>query len=208
MPGKINTVLVDHKNGSRNALFKKLNADRRFICSGDFSSANDAITAIPRLKPDVVILKDSLSVMSLVEIISRLKCTGNNTLFMIYTDIIEFESIFSLLKSGAKGYVLKKDGHKKLFNAVITLFNEGIFISNEVLNKMIEGIQGKSYFKENLTDREKEILVLLGRGSRYQEISNELFISLDTVKSHTQHIYKKLGVSSRTQAVIKASIDI
>jgi DNA-binding NarL/FixJ family response regulator len=115
------------------------------------------------------------------------------------------ENIFESLKAGATGYLLKKTSPDKILEAIKEVYNGGSPMSALIARKVIGTFQKKSPLEENteLTSREKEILDVLAKGLRYKEIADQLNISMDTVRTHVRHIYEKLQVQSRIEAVNK-----
>ncbi|MBI2418241.1 MAG: response regulator transcription factor, partial [Ignavibacteriales bacterium] len=114
------------------------------------------------------------------------------------------EMIFESLKAGASGYLLKRTPPVKVLEAIEDVFKGGSPMSSQIARMVVESFHQKIEVPEgNLTTREEEILTLLSKGFKYREISESLFISMDTVRTHIRHIYEKLHVRSRTEAVIK-----
>jgi DNA-binding NarL/FixJ family response regulator len=121
----------------------------------------------------------------------------------------EDEKIFEALNAGASGYILKKTAPNKLLEAIRELYQGGAPMSSQIARKVVAAFQNKPVMGTNgsdlavLSPREKEILELLSRGLMYKEIAATLFIGQETVRKHVYHVYEKLHVSNRVEAVNK-----
>ena len=167
----------------------------------------DACEEIPRIKPDIVLVDLGLPGISGVECIQRLKARIPSLQFLVLTIKNQDEAVFSALKAGASGYLLKTSEPSEIIGGIHDLYDGGAPMSTDIARKVVMHFQSQgqseSHYDQILTSREKEVLGLLSKGKYYKEIASELFISLETVKSHCQNIYEKLHVSSRTEAVNK-----
>ena len=126
---------------------------------------------------------------------------------MIFTVYEDNDQIFQALKAGASGYLLKRTTPKEILEALTEISHGGAPMSSEVARKVVQSFRQaepvRSREVEQLSRREEEILGLLTQGYVAKEIGGKLSISYDTVRSHLKHIYEKLHVRSRTEAVIK-----
>jgi len=130
---------------------------------------------------------------------------------MMCTVYEEDEKIFKALSAGASGYILKKTAPAKLLEAIRELNEGGAPMSSQIARKVVAAFQKQLVVKPGvsetniafLSNREKEILELLSRGLMYKEIAAALFISQETVRKHVYHVYEKLHVSNRVEAVNK-----
>ena len=120
----------------------------------------------------------------------------------IYEDT---ERIFKALKSGASGYLLKRSDPQAILDAIVDVKAGGAPMSSHIARKVVQSFRVPSPdpISESLSEREAEILDLAARGFAAKEIASNLSISIPTVNTHLQHIYQKLHVRSRTEAVIK-----
>jgi DNA-binding NarL/FixJ family response regulator len=126
-------------------------------------------------------------------------------MFTIYEDS---DLIFDALKAGASGYMLKNTAPQKILDAIIELYNGGSPMSPIIARKVIASFNKPILYIDQtvnqlLSRREQEVLELLSKGFLYKEIADQLFISLSTVKRHLNHIYVKLHVQNKTEAVNK-----
>ena len=199
---KIKTVFVDQSDTDREKMFNFLNRSERCICSGTFRTGEEAVKFLPVLQPDIVVMDDLLPRMTGIELIKKVRHACPETQFMMYSMSNDRKTIFASLNAGARAYILKKEGHSKMLEAIIELHEGGSPISSEVARKVIAAFQPDAFLNDKLTKRENEILELLTSGYRYKEIADHLFICIDTVRTHIQHIYKKLKVRSRTEAIL------
>jgi DNA-binding NarL/FixJ family response regulator len=128
---------------------------------------------------------------------------------MMCTVYEEDEKIFEALSAGASGYILKKTAPARLLDAIRELYQGGAPMSSQIARKVVAAFQHKTTAAtgnvelDELSNREKEILEQLSKGLMYKEIAAELFISPETVRKHVYHIYEKLHVSNRIEAVNK-----
>lgn len=173
-----------------------------------FSNAEDAVSEMPFSPPDVVLMDIELPGMNGVEAVKILNEKCPETQFIISTVFDDDENIFEALKSGAKGYILKKSNPAKIIESIIDIYSGGAPMSSQIARKVMQFVQfgvstPKTNIDHNLTDREFEILKKLSQGFRYKEIADQCHISLATVRTHIHKIYDKLHVSSRTDAINK-----
>ena len=130
--------------------------------------------------------------------------------FLILTVYEDSDSLFNSLKAGASGYLLKKTAPSKILDAIAEVVNGGSPMSSQIARKVVAAFQNKKSDKHSaesaldiLSKREKEILEMLSKGLLYKEISDAVFISTETVRKHVYHIYEKLHVTNRVEAVNK-----
>jgi DNA-binding NarL/FixJ family response regulator len=205
---EITVCIVDDNKDLRNALEEIISMSDGFLCLGTISTAYDAIRKLPLFKPDVVLMDINLGGdESGIDCVKALKTKMAFTNFMMCTVYEEDEKIFEALSAGASGYILKKTAPAKLLDAIRELDEGGAPMSSLIARKVVTAFQGKSTSGkpdlDELSHREKEILELLSRGLMYKEIAAELFISQETVRKHVYHIYEKLHVNNRVEAVNK-----
>jgi RNA polymerase sigma factor (sigma-70 family) len=144
-----------------------------------------------------------------IDLVKELKPIMPATNFMMCTVYEDDEKIFEALTAGASGYILKKTAPHKLLEAIRELQEGGAPMSNQIARKVVAAFQQKNLGLSNsaalnvLSNREKEILELLAKGMLYKEIAAQLFISQETVRKHVYHIYEKLHVNNRVEAINK-----
>ena len=202
----ISISIVEDNRGTTKHLKELLNGDPHLHCLGDYSTAEAAILGVPVEKPDVLLVDINLPGMSGIECVQKLKEKIPSLQILMLTAYEESDLIFNSLRAGASGYLLKKAVSTELIPAIEQLRAGGAPMSIQIARKVVDHfhkIQQPASDVEKLTAREQEILALLANGCLYKEISDSLGIALNTVKVHVQHIYEKLHVQSRMQAVKK-----
>ncbi|HSC38920.1 MAG TPA: response regulator transcription factor [Chitinophagaceae bacterium] len=208
----ITVCIVDDNKDIRSALEQIIFMSEGYQMLGSFPSAEDAIDKIPALKPQVVLMDINLGGMSGIECVRRLKPVNPDILYMMCTVYEEDEKIFEALRAGASGYILKKTAPGKLLDAIKELSEGGAPMSSQIARKVVAAFSKAKPTTEEaasaddiaaLSNREKEILELLSKGMLYKEIANSLYISPETVRKHVYHIYEKLHVNNRVEAVNK-----
>lgn len=162
-----------------------------------------ALREIPPHRPDVIIMDIRLPDGSGIDATAKLKRLLPTSEVMIFTVYEETEEIFRALEAGASGYLLKETAPEELLSAIKEIKSGGVPMAGEVARKVIQSFRRSPSRSEELTQREEEILRLLAQGCLTKEIADQLSISLQTVKSHLKHIYGKLHVRTRTEAVIR-----
>jgi DNA-binding NarL/FixJ family response regulator len=206
MEPAITVAIVEDTEVIRDTLKMLVSGTAGFNCIGVFADAEEALSQIPGLCPDIVIMDIGLPGISGIECVRKLKGKCTNTQYLMCTIFEDDENIFEALKAGATGYILKKTPPAKIIEAITELHNGGSPMSGQIARRVIQVLHQpkKNDALEALTERETEILQLLAKGLRYKEISDQLFISVATVRTHIHNIYEKLQVQSRTDALNKA----
>jgi len=176
-----------------------------FVCTETYATAEEALLHLPQTLPDVVLMDIQLPGISGIECVRKLKPQCSSTQFIMSTVYEDDENIFESLKAGAAGYLLKKTAPEKILEAITEVYRGGSPMSSQIARKVIASFQQKSSIDEAemLTPKEKQILKALSKGLRYKEIAAEMGISMETVRTHARHIYEKLQVQSRTEALNK-----
>ena len=201
----IKVVIVEDIKEIREGLQLLINSNKAFSCPTTYSNAEEALSSIPASLPDVVLMDIHLPGINGIEAVRGLKAKYPGIQFIMSTVYEDDENIFESLKAGATGYLLKKTSPDKILDAITEVYNGGSPISAQIARKVISAFQKKDPVdaSNELTPKEKEILKALAKGLRYKEIADEMQISMDTVRTHVRHIYEKLQVQSRMEAVNK-----
>ena len=205
----ISVCIVDDNPELRTVLSEIITMSDGYLCVGALNTAAEAIQKIPEIGPDVVLMDINLgSGESGIDCVRELKPRMRNTNFMMCTVYEEDDKIFEALSAGASGYILKKTTPTKMLDAIRELHEGGSPMSSQIARKVVAAFQNKPSSSQdsdlqNLSTREREILEWLSKGLTYKEIAAELFISQETVRKHVYHIYEKLHVSNRTEALNK-----
>lgn len=205
----ITVCIVDDNTELRQALEEIISMVEGFKCTAAMSNATEALSMLPLLKPDVVLMDINLGEGgSGIDCVRELKPLMPQTNFMMCTVYEEDEKIFEALSAGASGYILKKTEPAKLLDAIRELHEGGAPMSSQIARKVVFAFREKPAAISpqpiaQLSFREKQILEELARGLMYKEIAQVLFISPETVRKHVYHIYEKLHVTNRVEAVNK-----
>lgn len=210
----ITICIVDDNKDIRSALEQIILMSEGYRLIGSVGSAAEALDQIPKLKPDIVLMDINLGEgENGIDCVRHLKSDYKDILFMMCTVYEDDEKIFEALSAGANGYILKKTAPHKLLEAIRELQEGGAPMSSQIARKVVAAFQQKqpatptevqtSNTLSVLSNREKEILELLARGMLYKEIAAALFISQETVRKHVYHIYEKLHVNNRVEAINK-----
>lgn len=175
----------------------------------EFADAEAALAQLSANPVEIALFDVQLPGMSGIECMRKLKIIHPRMQMMVLTVYDNADTIFDALKAGASSYILKNTPPEKIIEAIQELYNGGSPISSQIARKVIEAFQIKEnrneYF-QTLSRREQEILEQLSRGFYYKEIADKLFISFETVRSHIRHIYEKLQVNSRVEALKKTGL--
>jgi len=203
----ITVSIVEDLDEVREALQRLIDQSENFGLVAGYINAEQAEKDIPLQPPDIVIMDINLPGMSGIECIKRIKEKCPVTQFMMFTIYEDDEKVFEALKAGAHGYLLKNTPKEKLLVALEELHIGGSPMTTNIARKVIEAFEKKDQPPEELstlTNKERQILDLLAKGFLYKEIANQLHSTRNTVKQHIHHIYEKLHVQNRTEAINKA----
>lgn len=203
-------AIVEDNHDIRQALEQIIESSGDFTLAGSCTTGEEALIKLPILNPRVVLMDIGLGDgMNGIEVVRELKVSNPEILFMMCTIYEEDEKIFEALRAGASGYILKKTQPAKLLEGITELIQGGAPMSSQIASKVVAAFQNKSVATPTgssldvLSKRENEILEMLSTGLLYKEISDKLTITTETVRKHVYHIYEKLHVSNRVEAVNK-----
>jgi DNA-binding NarL/FixJ family response regulator len=203
----MNTVAIVEDNAVMRKTFRQwINAAPGFQCICACASAEEALADIPKLKPDVVLMDVHLPGESGIACTARLKEMLPSVQVIIVTVYRNHELIIQALQAGACGYLLKRSSPEELLKAISEVRSGGAPMTGEIARMLVEVFQKKPASPvsgDGLTPREAEILAFLSEGLSNKEIADRGKISYDTVRAHLRHIYEKLHVRGRTEAVKK-----
>jgi DNA-binding NarL/FixJ family response regulator len=202
----INVAIVEDDRGTRESLVELLGRSPGLHCVGSHATGEEALRDLSERHAEVVLMDINLPGMSGVECVAKLKERTPTTQVLMLTMYEDSDLIFSSLRAGASGYLLKNMPPAELVQAVEQVHAGGSPMAMHIARKLVtffQQIKHPASDMERLTRRELEILTLLAKGYLYKEIGDQLGISLSTVRAHLHAIYEKLHVQSRTQAVVK-----
>ncbi|MBQ9768162.1 MAG: response regulator transcription factor [Lachnospiraceae bacterium] len=208
--GKINILLVDDHSIVREGLKQLLELDGDIEVIGEAGDGEKCLELIEELHPDVVLLDIDMPVMNGLQVLEELHKMGSKQKVLILTIHNEVEYLFRAVEIGVSGYVLK-DSESSILKSAIYSIHDGENYIDATLTPLLKE---KQYMKELqqesrnkdklLSTREMEVLCYLAEGLYNKEIASLLQISEKTVKNHVSNIFKKIGVSDRTQAAVYA----
>lgn len=158
------------------------------------------------LKPDVILMDLVMDVMDGIESTKKILKDWPETKIIIVTSFIDDEKVYPAIEAGAAGYLLKTSTAQEIADAIRATMRGEKVLEPEVTGKMMDRMSRaqEPILHDELTNREREILLHIAEGKSNQEIADELFITLKTVKTHVSNILSKLEVEDRTQATIYA----
>jgi DNA-binding NarL/FixJ family response regulator len=200
----ITVAIVEDNAVMRRSFRQWIDAAAGFKCVFASATAEEAIAEIPRVNPDVVLMDIHLPGQSGIACAARLKEELPRVQVIMLTVYRNQELIFQALQAGACGYLLKRSDPEQLLKAIAEVRSGGAPMTSEIARMVVEAFQkkpGHTTPTEDLTQRESEILALLSEGLSNKEIAERVDISYDTVRAHLRHIYEKLHVRGRTEAV-------
>ncbi len=231
-PTRIRLLVVDDHNLFRRGLVALLSSDPRFEVVGEAGDANEAITAVRRLKPDLVLLDNHLPGVLGINAIPDLKQAWPGARVVMLTVSENVDDMAVGLRSGAEGYLLKTINTEDLCESICRVWDGDSVVSPEMMGKLVgllrgdavaavprplqarvaepmESPSGQGLTSEDpihtLSPREMEILRLIVRGDSNKQIARALDIAETTVKIHVQHILRKLNLTNRVHAAVYAS---
>jgi DNA-binding NarL/FixJ family response regulator len=202
----IRVSIVEDDANTREGLAQLIDRTTDLKCVSQHATAEDAVERAPGFKPSVVLMDINLPGKNGVDAVWKLKTLLPQTQFIMLTVYKDSDAIFNALMAGANGYLLKQTPPKELLTALREVCAGGASVSSQIARKIVEEFRQArtpAGAAEGLSARELEVLELLSRGYLYKEIAEKLQISYRTVSTHLEHIYGKLHVHSRAQAVAK-----
>lgn len=205
----INVAIVEDNSTIREGLSALINGTEGYKCVGSFGDAESFLQKFNLLDINVVLMDIGLPGMNGIDGVKNAVIKNPDISILMLTVYEESEFVFDALCAGACGYLVKKTPPARLLEAIKDANDGGSPMSSRIARQVITAFkEGKGALIDedefDLTDREVSVLNLLADGFNYQEIAENLFISVDTVRHHIRNIYKKLHVHSQSEAVAKA----
>ncbi|HHT91875.1 MAG: response regulator transcription factor [Bacillota bacterium] len=203
---KIRVMVVDDHEMVRRGICAYLETEDDLEVVGEAASGQTAVVMARELKPDVILMDLVMEDGTGVEASERIKRELPEVQIIILTSYIDENLIFPALEAGALSYLLKTSQAHEIADAIRLAVKREAVIEPKVATKMLRKMRDRvEYHPHNeLTSRELEVLVLIGEGKTNQEIADELFIGIKTVKTHVSNVLSKLGVEDRTKAAVYA----
>ncbi|MFD2208381.1 response regulator [Virgibacillus halophilus] len=186
------------------ASYLSAQADMEVIAEADDGA--EAVEKALQLKPDIILLDLVMKEMDGIEATKHIMAKWPEAKIIIVTSFLDDEKVYPALEAGATSYMLKTSKASEIANAIRKTYGGEPVLEPEVTGKLMNQMRRQSspMLHEQLTSREMEVLLRMSEGKSNQEIADQLFISLKTVKVHVSSILAKLEVADRTQAVIYA----
>ncbi|MFD1029924.1 response regulator [Metaplanococcus flavidus] len=200
----IRILLVDDHEMVRIGVSAYLQAQEDMEVAGEAVNGEEAVKMALELRPDVILMDMVMPVMNGAEATEAIIKEWPEAKIMIVTSFLDDDKVYPALKAGAVSYILKTSKASRIADSIRETMNGMPVLEPEVMSKMMKQMRHERVLHEDLTEREMEILLLLAHGYTNQEIADELYIALKTVKSHVSNLLSKLEVHDRTRAVIYA----
>jgi DNA-binding NarL/FixJ family response regulator len=204
----ITVVLADDHPVLREGMRKLLEQQRDIKVVGEAGNGHEAVAAVRALKPDIVLMDVVMPRLNGIEATKQIKRTNPTTAVLILSAYDDDRYVLGLLDAGAAGYLLKNATGQEVIQAIRSVHAGEAVLHPAVAARLLSRAGRLSPrhapvdSEEPLTGRELEVLQLAARGHSNKEIANELVLSVPTVKAHLVNIFNKLGVGSRTEAVL------
>ncbi|MEH7544451.1 response regulator transcription factor [Neobacillus vireti] len=202
----IRVVFVDDHEMVRIGVSSYLSAQEDIEVVGEADNGKKGVELVLALRPDIILMDLVMKEMDGIEATRQIIEQWPEAKVIIVTSFLDDEKVYPALEAGATSYMLKTSKASEIANAVRATYHGQSVLEPEVTGKMMVKMRQKNTQlpHEELTSRELEILLLMAEGKTNQDIADELFIALKTVKTHVSNILSKLNVQDRTQAVIYA----
>jgi len=194
--------IIEDNEVVREGLKLLIDSMSNHIVVSTFENCEDALPNLKYDKPDIILMDLELPGMNGIEGIKQIKKLMPATNIIVISVHENSDLVFESLVAGATGYITKSTNHSQLLNAIDEIMNGGAPMSGKIARMVVESFQRNQ--NSPLTKRETDVLELLAKGKSYTVIAVELFIHKETVKSHIKHIYHKLMVNSKADAIEKA----
>ncbi|SDI75215.1 response regulator transcription factor [Alteribacillus bidgolensis] len=201
----IKVVLIDDHEMVRMGVSAYLSTEEDIDIAGEAANGKDGVNVVREHKPDVVLMDLIMDEMDGIEATRLITSEFPNTKVIVLTSFYDDEQVYPAIEAGAFSYLLKTSKAHTIAEAIRAAMNGESKVEAEVTKKMMKKMRHPDQMRhETLTSRELEVLALIGEGKTNQEIADELYIGIKTVKTHVSHILSKLEVDDRTQIAVYA----
>lgn len=187
----------------RQGLRDFLSLDGDIAVAGETTNGREAVRLARELSPDVVLMELMMPVMDGIEATEQIRRELPEVRVVALTGVLDGGMVMAAVRAGATGFLLKNAEADELRHAVKAAATGRTYVSSAAVARLVDQVSGPTG-PARLTERESEVLVMLARGKANKEIARDLHIGQQTVKTYVSHIFDKLGVHSRTQAVAHA----
>jgi NarL family two-component system response regulator LiaR len=200
----IRVLVVDDHAVVREGLRAFLDLQDGIEVVGEAADGAEAIAAVERLQPDVALMDLVMPKLDGVAAMRMLREHAPRTRVIVLTSFLDDDKLMPALRAGAAGYLLKNAPPEEVARAVRAAHAGEAVLDPIVAARLVQALAGGADPLDRLTPREREVLILIGRGFPNKLIARELRVSEKTVKTHVGHVLAKLGVTDRTQAAVAA----
>jgi DNA-binding NarL/FixJ family response regulator len=205
----INVAIVEDNDTIREGLSALINGTAGYKSVGLFRDCESFLAKLLSMDVDVVLMDIALPGINGIEGVKQAKLIKPEVDILMLTIYEDSEKVFDALCAGACGYLVKKTPPSKLLEAIKEVFEGGSPMSSQIARQVITAFKETKDLNTDqqefeLSSREKEVITLLAGGNNYQQIADQLYISVDTVRHHIKNSYKKLHVHTQSEAVAKA----
>ncbi|ALA53731.1 response regulator transcription factor [Shouchella clausii] len=200
----IQVLIVDDHETVRMGVSAFLSTQEDLHVAGEAANGEEGVKLALQLKPDVILMDLVMDGMDGIEATKQIKANWPQAKIVVVTSFVDSDKLRPVLEAGATSYVLKTSSAMQIAEAIRKTYNGESVLDAKVQGQMISAFTANVPLHQALTKRELEILKLMSEGKTNQQISEELYITIKTVKTHVSHILAKLEVEDRTQAVIYA----
>lgn len=208
MSEKIRVLICDDHAVVREGLTAFLGLQDDIEIAGQASDGEEAVASAARLKPDVILMDLVMPRADGIEAIKRIRAADLGARIIVLTSFSDDSRVFPAIRAGATGYLMKDVSPQELARAIrLAKAGESLLhpdVARRLMEQVTEGSASGSGAASRLTERETEVLGLIGRGRSNKEIARDLVLSEKTVKTHVSNILQKLQLSDRTQAALFA----
>lgn len=204
---QVGVIVYEDNNNLRESLCNLITFSPDLLLLGNYSTATEAARQVKELQPDVILMDIDMPGISGIEAVKQIRAFNQQVQIIMLTVFDDNQHVLDAICAGASGYLLKKHISDHLPDAISQVLQGEAPMSRGIARMVLQSMQQTTKpvtNNYNLTQREKEILGNLSKGNSYKLIAAELFISIDTVRTHIKRVYEKLQVHSQVEAVSKA----
>ena len=204
----VKVLIADDQTLFREGIKDVLTGEKWISVVGEAADGEEAVTLAKKLKPDVVLMDIKLPKMDGITATRNIKKTEPNINILMLSSFEDEAHVMDAVQAGANGYLSKMLPAAELVNSIRTFTTEGLMIPQQMMSKLLQGLrkmgEPNAPTQAMLTKTEVKVLDMLGSGLSNKELAIELNCSVKTIKNHLNSAFHKLGVTSRTEAVVKA----
>lgn len=207
----IKVLLYEDNPQLREGLTMLIDGSEGFSILASYKNCDNVRDEVEAWKPDVILMDIDMPGTNGIEGLKLIRSTSNDVKVLMLTVFDDNKNVFEAIRNGANGYILKKTPPSKLLEYIQEAASGGAPMTASIATQVLKMFSQINVDKQNedynLSDREKQVLQLLVDGYSYKMIAAEMYIAIDTVRSHIKKIYEKLHVNSKSEAVAKAFKD-